>query len=131
MRPTGRQALRRTSWKSEKGTATWARTPSFGRTGGSFAARGPYGEEDRREVTSSAEDWRAFWARLDSLGVWRWVQLYGPEASHMDGTRWSVAIAHEGRQMKSEGYDAFPTKYPELWQALRELEGKPPSPTPP
>lgn len=39
----------------------------------------------------------------------------------MDGTRWSLTIAHQGCRVKSDGYNAFPEEHAAFYDAVQKL----------
>lgn len=64
-------------------------------------------EEVTRRVVPSTEEWHAFWADLDRLGVWKWRREYFLPL--LDGTQWSVKLrTQDGRWCHSFGSNAFP-----------------------
>ena len=84
------------------------------------ASSGPMHElMTRLEPTET--DWQAFAARLEELGVYRWLEDYvNPDI--LDGMQWSFAVAWpNGRQVRSSGSNAYPPAFDEFVQAVSQL----------
>jgi hypothetical protein len=67
-------------------------------------------------------DWQAFAARLEALGVYRWLESYVYPMFH--GMQWSFAVAWpNGRQVRSSGSNAYPPAFDKFVQAVWRLAG--------
>lgn len=55
------------------------------------------------------EAWGRFWSALDSLEIWNWRQQYDND-NHavLEGTQWSLQLAHQGRSLRCGGSNAYP-----------------------
>ena len=62
---------------------------------------------DTVRVVPSAEQWRAFWASANGVGVGRWRPAYRADGI-MDGVGWGLRMVVDGREIKSWGSNAFP-----------------------
>ena len=70
--------------------------------------------------------WAEFWKALEECGVWNWKPDYrDPRSARMDGVRWSLEIAHAGRGMTSNGYNAFPERWSDFESAVWKLTANP------
>lgn len=78
--------------------------------------------ESRRAVRVSADAWKHFWSRTETLGVWRWRATYASaESSRTDGSAWSLELSHAGHSVSSKGYNAYPESYGAFREALHAL----------
>jgi hypothetical protein len=78
--------------------------------------------ETVERLEPSAEAWERFWARIDSLGVWKWKSDYSdPQRNLPDGESWSLALRHRANQVKSKGYNAVPEGYSVFRDAVYKL----------
>jgi hypothetical protein len=59
------------------------------------------------EISPSREDWRAFWTRLDQIGVWNWRKRYD-DPDVLDGTQWSLDISDGVRTLQCFGSNRYP-----------------------
>jgi hypothetical protein len=69
----------------------------------------PGGSELQLLEPSSRELVR-FWNTVDRLGVWGWDEAYelSGDISVCDGFQWSLTLAHQGKNLNSEGDNAYP-----------------------
>ena len=58
-------------------------------------------------VPVTDEQWRAFRATLDSIGVWQWKSSY-PNPGICDGTQWSASIAFQDAKVECRGDNSYP-----------------------
>lgn len=102
-----------TKWQNKKLVFT-KRVPDM--TGkGSF-------RETTERLEPSPQAWERFWARLDSLGVWRWKSDYSSSKSNLpDGESWSLTLEHGAKELKSKGYNTLPEEYSKFRDAVRGL----------
>ncbi len=78
--------------------------------------------ETVEQLSPTPEAWQRFWARIDSLGVWRWKSDYNdPKRDWPDGASWALTLRHGPRQIKSKGYNAVPDAYNNFRSAVYEL----------
>ena len=79
------------------------------------------------QFNPSPRAWERFWKSMDAAGVWRWRDHYTSAASsQQDGDAWRLELRHNGRRLKSGGYNAQPPNYGTFYSALNQLlkEGK-------
>ncbi|MGB2890988.1 MAG: hypothetical protein WBC04_25130 [Candidatus Acidiferrales bacterium] len=78
--------------------------------------------ETVERLRPAPEAWQRFWARIDSLGVWRWKSDYNdPKRDWPDGESWALTLRFGERQVKSRGYNAVPDAYGEFRDAVYKL----------
>ena len=68
---------------------------------------GPIPDEQAQVIRPSEEQWGRFWLEVDRIGLWAWLPEY-LDHNILDGTQWSLCLAHAGRTMKSWGSNAYP-----------------------
>ena len=74
-------------------------------------------------IAISDQAWSAFFAELDSIGVWRWKRKY-VDSEVMDGTIWSLTIVYDTQQdrsLVSFGSNRYPEDFRRLLSALAKL----------
>lgn len=76
------------------------------------------------KVVPSAEQWRAFWEKMEDVKVWEWRGRYEPNAVVYDGVSWGLQIEHGNRKVTSSGNNAYPSEFGKFREAVRELAGK-------
>lgn len=83
-----------------------------------------YDEDVTEQVTLDipAEQLAAFWAEIDTLGVWDWAPEYIDD-NVCDGTHWTITLHHNGRSLDSHGSNAYPERFKALCAALSHLCG--------
>lgn len=64
-------------------------------------------DDSRTTVTPSAQEWKAFWASMDQIGVWGWETRYD-DLETTDGTQWSIEISDGARSLRSFGSNRYP-----------------------
>lgn len=99
-----------------------------------WTGRGQEFPEQRKVCRPRASSWERFWDLLDETGAWDWPEDCG--CFGMDGTTWSVEIAHGGRVLRSGGVNAWPgsagiedretREFRRVRQGLSRLVGKKP-----
>jgi hypothetical protein len=78
--------------------------------------------ETKEELSPTPEAWQRFWARIDSLGVWKWKADYsGPKRGGPDGESWALTLRARAKQLKSQGYNGVPDAYSEFRDAVNKL----------
>lgn len=75
------------------------------------------------DVAPVPEAWAQFWASLDACGVCGWEARYEDPAV-MDGTSWSLRLAHDGRTLEASGSNAWPPGFDVVRAALEALTGQ-------
>lgn len=75
-------------------------------------------------ASPSAEQWRAFWKKMEKVRVWEWCVEYEPKAVVADGCRWSLQIELSERKVTSSGRNAFPGDFEEFRNAVGALVGQ-------
>jgi hypothetical protein len=66
------------------------------------------------ELAPSRAQWERFWRTMDEIGIWQWAERYEqvspfePTELGSAAAQWSVALAHDGRQVCSSGSGAGP-----------------------
>lgn len=60
-----------------------------------------------KTVRPSAEQWRAFWQKMEEVKVWEWRVGYYTRA--YDGVRWSLEFELGGRKVRASGSNAYPS----------------------
>lgn len=66
----------------------------------------------RLQVTTSNEDWEAFWNAVDFLNVWRWKAQYDTRELGVgvcDGKGWKLNMQHLGQAVTTGGANAYPS----------------------
>jgi hypothetical protein len=53
------------------------------------------------------QSWEEFWQDVDASGVWEWEVSY-VEPGILDGLGWTLRLEKEGRQIVSQGMNAYP-----------------------
>lgn len=61
----------------------------------------------RARIHPTVEQWRAFRAELDAIGVWQWRAEYS-DWGVVDGTQWSLDVAYLDRAIKTLGSNDYP-----------------------
>jgi len=80
-----------------------------------------YGEDpDHETLDIPEEQLAAFWAEIDTLGVWDWAPRYA-DPDVCDGTHWAITINHAGRRLESAGSNAYPERFESVCAALSHL----------
>lgn len=46
---------------------------------------------------------------MEAVSLWNWKPRYKPAGIVNDGTQWSLSIECQGRKIKSEGDNAYPS----------------------
>ena len=78
--------------------------------------------ETKEQLSPTAEAWKRFWTRIDSLGVWQWkVDYSDPKRAGPDGESWALTVRAGAKQLKSKGYNAVPETYGEFRDAVYKL----------
>jgi hypothetical protein len=62
-----------------------------------------------RVVTPTEEQWESFWKEVDKARLWDWSKDYTNYDIH-DGTMWLVDIDYNGRSIKSQGSNGYPSE---------------------
>jgi hypothetical protein len=85
------------------------------------------------ELSPNPEAWERFWQAVEATGVWQWRNSY-ENSEVLDGTQWSLKLAHQGKRLTSGGSNAFPgcnqpeyaesCEFGRFIQAVRVLTGK-------
>lgn len=70
---------------------------------------GPGSKVDSVRVVPAPEAWRAFWTVAERTGVRNWRRRYMAE-NIADGVGWGLRIRADGRQIRSEGSNAYPDR---------------------
>jgi hypothetical protein len=60
-------------------------------------------------VTPTEEQWEAFWKEAENARLWNWSDKYY-NYKVQDGTHWLVEISHQGRSIKSDGANSYPSE---------------------
>jgi hypothetical protein len=55
----------------------------------------------------SDEQWQQFWQELEQIGVWSWQSEY-QNPNVLDGEMWLLELAFAGKQLNTEGCNAYP-----------------------
>jgi hypothetical protein len=88
------------------------------------------GPEDHM-VEPSAEEWLAFWEKLEEIGLGCWEDDYD-RCCMVDGYSWEIRISYQGLDIDSTGINDGPTRVvggklvsalEEFFEALEELSG--------
>lgn len=58
-------------------------------------------------VTPSAQEWEAFWAAMEQIGVWRWQHVYD-DGQTLDGCQWKIDLRNGEQSVKCFGSNKFP-----------------------
>lgn len=77
-----------------------------------------------KTVTPSAEQWRAFWKKMEEVRIWEWRSRYVPEVRVFDGGFWNLELQQGGKIVSSSGRNAYPDDFRKFLEAVRELAGK-------
>src|SRR6185436_688723 len=58
-------------------------------------------------LVPTVQEWEAFWAAIDQIGVWQWQSRYdNPDI--LDGTQWTLELTNGSRRVKCFGSNSFP-----------------------
>lgn len=79
------------------------------------------GEGRRERISPTGDEWNTFWKQLNELGVWEWKRKY--ETEICDGTQWELDIKYGDKKRKCYGSNAYPDRFDEYLQAVKELLG--------
>lgn len=80
-------------------------------------------DRDHEAQDPGPEGWQCFWAAVDAAGAWGWDTRYH-DPNVLDGTSWSLRLAHEGRAVEASGSNAWPPGWEQLQAALEQLAGR-------
>lgn len=67
----------------------------------------PSGKSKAVPCPVSEKQWLKFWQDVERIGVWDWSALY-PNEHVLDGDSWQLELNYQGRQLKTEGFNAYP-----------------------
>jgi hypothetical protein len=58
-------------------------------------------------VVPTTQEWEAFWATIDQIGVWQWQSRYdNPDI--LDGIQWTLELMNGCRRVKCFGSNSYP-----------------------
>jgi hypothetical protein len=83
-----------------------------------------YREPEITKTAPSAEQWQAFWLKMDEINVWEWRGRYDPNFTYCDGGSWAFELEYKGKKVKSSGSVAHPGSFGEFLKAMLELVGR-------
>jgi len=66
-----------------------------------------YENRQSERIAPSEEQWAAFRAALDDIGVWRWKERY-PNPGVCDGTHWALEIRCDDAETSCSGDNNYP-----------------------
>ena len=66
--------------------------------------------KEKRLRSPSPAQWQEFWSCLETIELWKWAKTYKPRQMIDDGTQWAVEITWNGKSMKAEGDNAYPSE---------------------
>ncbi|MGH8092325.1 MAG: hypothetical protein ACREIF_02465 [Chthoniobacterales bacterium] len=79
------------------------------------------GSPEPVKITPTVEEWHAFRASLEHIGVWRWHSYYEWPDMAFDGVKWSLRLKYkDSERVSSGGEDRFPEK-----DASPDQQGRP------
>ena len=64
-------------------------------------------DDSQTTVTPSAQEWEAFWAAMDQIGVWEWQRVYD-DGQTLDGCQWELDLSNGEQSVKCFGSNQFP-----------------------
>jgi hypothetical protein len=103
------------------GGGPWGPRYSIRSDGQQVAWEGTEGDATTISYVDPGPDaWAQFWAAVEEAGAWGWEARYDAPGV-LDGTSWSLHLAHEGRALDASGSNAWPPGFETVQGALEAL----------
>jgi hypothetical protein len=82
----------------------------------------PNSPDDVKAIKPSLAEWRIFWSKVETLGVWKWKSSHHDPGIE-DGSYWELELNYGGKSKKSEGINSYPKTFDSFVKALERLLG--------